>query len=319
MTESDSLITVDDKTIAVLESAIESCSLSKLQTQTPLRRTLTLAKGMQVMRKSLQGPMFDDIKQLANTPLGFLTDRPPGTKDKNGKELTYHDATLRDAVIEGMLRGASVIGNEINVLAGRCYLTRQYFERQLREWPGLSELRITEGVPTTATNGEGAVVGMRATWKLNGHSDELICDKTVDGDTRIAVRVNRHMGVDGILGKARRKLFARIFARITGSQWATEQADTDGEVIDQPTADEQVDGDTTADSTDASSAGDEHPIFTGIEGVLAGLQTLADVHEFQGQATALLKTDEDLAKLAEWCDWRREQIRDTRGQRSNGK
>lgn len=309
------LAKVEERTIAEIEEASQRCSLSKLQLLSPIRRTLELAAGMQTIRKHLSGPLMDNIRALQDTKLGFLTDK------KEGKG--YDDETLRDVVIEAMLRGASIIGNEFNVIAGSCYLTKQYFERMLREWPGLTELRVIEGVPTTSMSAGGALVPMKASWKLNGVADEINCDHVPDGDFRIAVRVNSGMGTDAILGKAKRKLFARIFARITGSQWVAEQAELDAGTIDVEASDRPPVPPEPEPERQPSAA---EVLFRGIEGVLAGLEQLKDVDQYQANAAALLRegrsgdeVEDDLAKLNEWCEWRRDNIRNTRGQRSNGK
>lgn len=216
--------------LKAIESALAECSHDRLRGMSLMERTVTLADSMVVMRANFQGELLARVKGLADTPLGFMTDR--ATADK-----PYPDSTIRDCVIEAMLRGAQPIGNEFNIIAGRCYLTKAFFERQLRNYPGLTSLRITEGVPATSPN--GALVPMRATWKLHGQTDELACiDDPQKGDSRIAVRVNSGMGVDAILGKAKRKLLARVFARITGSEWVESDADAEAEV-DVPVVEEK--------------------------------------------------------------------------------
>ena len=200
-----------------IEAALATCTPDKLRQMGMIQRTRTLAKAMSTMRTHFRGEVLEDVKSLVDTPLGFLTDR------KDGGKPPYTDDVIRDCVIEAMLRGAEPVGNEFNVIAGRCYLTKQFFERALRTTPGFSELRLIEGVPTTAQNVGGALVPYRASWRMNGVPDSLVCDQTKDGDSRIAVRVNSQMGVDAILGKAKRKMLARIYARVTGSEWVDDE------------------------------------------------------------------------------------------------
>lgn len=227
MSTNRNLATVPETPVAEIETALSQCSASNLAGMSTVRRFLTLARGMDTLRKHLTGDMLAHVLALANTELGFLTDRPPGAKDKEGKPISYAEWQIRDACIDAMLRGASIIGNEFNVIAGRCYLTRQFFERALREWPGLTELQICEGVPSNAVNAQGALVPMRATWKLHGTQHSIECEHGPDGDYRIPVRINAGMGMDAILGKARRKLLARVFARVSGSAWAMEAVTDD--------------------------------------------------------------------------------------------
>lgn len=316
---STELITIDEKTIIAIEQACEQCNLARLATLSPIRRTLALARGMQIIRSHLVGPVMKDIMALANTPLGFLTDRKPGQKNKDGKEVApYSEAVIRDAVVEGMLRGASIVGNEMNVLVGRCYLTKSYFERAVREWPGLTHLAITEGVPTRATSSKYVLVPMRASWKLGGIPQELRCEHTSEVDSRIPVVENEGMGADAVLGKAKRKLFAKIFARLAGSDWIAEQADLDAGAVDVESATTpatEVAGE--SEKPDESTAGEI--LFRGIEVILQAMEQLGDVDQYQTNAAALLSDDDDLAKLNEWCEWRRQAIRDARGERSNAK
>lgn len=316
---STALMRVEEKTIIEIEQACDQCNLVKLQTLSPIRRTLALAQGMQAIRRNLVGPLMADIKALQDTPLGFLTDRGPNARDKDGKPVKpYGEEVIRDCVIEGMLRGASIVGNELNVISSRCYLTKQYFERQVREWPGLTDLEITDGVPSLSTGAGGALVPMRATWKLNGAVQELACEHTTAGDYRIPVRVNAGMGADAILGKARRKFLAKLFARLTGSSWIAEQADMDSE----PAKITDQSGDAPEPATTPKKTVERTPaeiIFLGIEEVLNSMEQLLDVDAYQKNAATLLTEEDDLAKLNEWCEWRRQAIRDGRGERANGK
>jgi len=320
---STELIKADEKTIIAIEEACEQCNLARLATLSPIRRTLALANGMQLIRKHLVGPLMKDIMALANTPLGFMTDRPPGATDREGKPLKpYSEDVIRDCVIEGMLRGASIVGNEINVLAFRCYLTKNYFERAVREWPGLTDFALREGVPVLSSSAGGALVAMSATWKLNGVQQQLRCDHGSDGDFRIPVRVNSGMGADAILGKAKRKFCARVYAMLTGSSWIAEQADMDGSTVEG----EAVAGnlpEPAAEASTAAPAAEEETaaeiLFRGIETILLGMEQISDVDQYQANAAGLLKEEDDLAKLNEWCEWRRTAIRESRGPKSNGK
>lgn len=315
---STELITIDEKTVIAIEEACEQCNLAKLATLSPIRRTLALARGMQIIRSHLVGPVMKDIMALANTPLGFLTDRKPGQKNKDGKEVTpYGENVIRDAVVEGMLRGASIIGNEMNVLVGRCYLTKAYFERAVREWPGLTHLAITEGVPTRSSSSKYVLVPMRASWRVGGIPQELRCEHTSEVDSRIPVVENEGMGADAVLGKAKRKLFAKIFARLAGSDWIAEQAELDGDAVDVESTPVATEVAGEPEKPEGVTPAEE--LFRGIEAILAGLEQISDVDQYQASAAALLTDDDDLAKLNEWCEWRRTAIRDGRGERSNAK
>lgn len=212
-------LTTTTEAIEHIDAALATCQPELLREMSMMQRTLTLSRAMTALRLNFRGEVLERMKGLADTPLGFLTDR------KDGGKPPYPDDVIRDCVIEAMLRGAEPVGNEFNIIAGRCYLTKQFFERALHKVPGFTELRLVEGVPTVAQNVGGALVPYRASWRMNGVEDDLVCDLTEHGDSRIAVRVNAQMGVDAILGKAKRKMLARIYARVTGSEWVEEEAD----------------------------------------------------------------------------------------------
>lgn len=185
--------------------------VAESQCESDMTRAVVMARGLNMLRQRIKGDVLKEIQQLAGTSLGFLTDRDHDDKG-------YPEQVIRDCAVEALIRGARLIGNEFNVIAGKCYLTKAYFERQLAEL--VQDLRITEGVPETHQH--GALVPMTASWQLDGRTYQLDCVKTESLDNRIPVRVNKGMGVDAILGKAHRKLYARIYRQVTGSEWVSE-------------------------------------------------------------------------------------------------
>lgn len=211
-----------------LDRVVETYQLAKLSELKPVKRSIELARGMYELRQ-----MFteDFVKRtfmpLRGTPLGFKTDA-----DHEGPEKQYGWMTVRDCVVETLLRGFYPIGNEMNIIAGRAYFTKEAFDRAVPDYPGVTELIVERGVPQPGMNNT-ALVPIRASWKLNGRPDQLVCElvKGSDGterDLRIPVRINSGMGVDAVLGKAHRKLFARIYERLTKCKMAEDGDPTDG-------------------------------------------------------------------------------------------
>jgi hypothetical protein len=141
------------------------------------------------------------IMALAGTSIGFQIAEQGGQRPP--------DNVVIDCSIEAILHGASLVGNEFNVLGNRCYLTRAYFIRKLGTFPGLADLRITPGLPRFNPDQTGAIVKMAAAWTFKG--------KPYTMEREIAVRVNRGQGADAILGKADRKMRAAIYNDLTGS------------------------------------------------------------------------------------------------------
>ena len=198
---------VSGRNVGKLDDIVSQCSLTALAEAPRFERAVILAAGIRGLRSLLTGEMMSDVMALQNTALGFRTDKPGG----------YDEATVREALIEATLRGVYPVGNEFNIIAGRCYVTKEGFTRLLREYPGLSNLRLDLGIPQLRDG--GAIVRCKATWTLDGQPDELECE--------IPIRVNQGMGADAILGKAERKLRARVWNRLTGSVMATPDADPD--------------------------------------------------------------------------------------------
>jgi hypothetical protein len=202
-----------------IEAIVRECNIMAIRKQPPLLQSINMARGLQRLRDALpEGPVKTYFMPLKGTPLGFLT-------DEGDKVPDYSWQVVRDCIIEALLRGFRPIGNEFNIISGRFYGAKNGLERIVREYPGLSNLTYELGVPALGQN--GALVGFDAKWTLDGEVMEL-CGRAAEGlalDTRIPVRVNSGMGPDAILGKATRKMFARIYNRILGMA----AIDADGE------------------------------------------------------------------------------------------
>lgn len=207
-----------------IERVIAENGLIAIAALSPLEQSIKLSKGVTALRKVLsEGVMKEFFMPIQGTRLGFQTD-----KDKDGG---YDLATVREVLIEAFMRGFRPIGNELNVIAGQFYGAKNGYERIVREYPGLTDLRVELSVPEDAPKGN-SLVSAHAVWFLNGVQDELWCavpDPAVGRklDTRIPVRVNAGMGPDAVLGKATRKLYARIYAILTNTSQSEAEADPD--------------------------------------------------------------------------------------------
>jgi hypothetical protein len=179
----------------------------------PILQSVVLATAISELREALTPAIMSDFLKLANTPLGFRTDRGPGSA--SNKEH-YPDAIVKDCLIQAMVRGVRPNGNEFNIIAGQCYVTKDGFRRLLRDFPGFSDFKIDLGVPKAS--GDGAIVHCSATWRIGGIPDSIECDIPVKGT-----------GCDLLLGKAESKLYRRIYSRLTGSDLSDVASGEDGE------------------------------------------------------------------------------------------
>lgn len=164
------------------------------------------ANAVSELKKRLPDEMVQQLKKLENTKLGFRTD----------KEQGYDSSTIRDCMIEAVLRGVKPIGNEFNIIAGNFYLTKEGFTGLMNREQRLTELKLNLGVPKFENN--RAVVGYTTSWKWDGQSDSM--------EGEVPIKLNKGMGDDAVLGKAERKVRARIWAQATGN------AQPEGEVVD---------------------------------------------------------------------------------------
>ena len=215
---------------------------------------------------------------------------------------------IRDCAIEAILRGARLTGNEFNIIAGKCYLTKAFFARQLS---GLVEnLQLTEGVPQRCDG--GALVPMVADWDYQGTHHQLACVNRDAEDNRIPVKTDKYTGVDAILGKAHRKLYARIYRQITGSSWVAEdEADPDPKPALEA-GDDVVDKQGDAIENILRTAGQCLPTCDELGAVDALEEGTVEALDANGAS------DETVERWRGACFRRRQEIKAGRGERSNG-
>jgi hypothetical protein len=218
---------VDNLDLIVKES--NAALIEASQSGNELRKAIIMAKAIPAIKAALM-PLMDDLMELMDTPLGFKTDRPPGTM-KDGKRVEpYTKNQVADVLTIGLLRGFRVTLNEINIISAQFYGTKEGYERLLKDLPGLTDLRIDVGVPTNVGD-KGAVVNCKASWKYRGTEGSLICE----GGYAIPVKMNAGMGTDAAQGKATSKMLRRIYKIITNlDPGGDDDEDTvEGHIVDQ--------------------------------------------------------------------------------------
>lgn len=207
------LAVIDEKTIEALDRFAEEKNLSVLtENKGQFTAALTVAAAIGELRKMLTDEVMKPIMDLQGSALGFKTD-----KDREGG---YKVDVVREAFIEGTLKGFRFVGNQSNIIASRWYATKEGFEDfflRLARKGEFTDFRDAYSIPKTV--GEEAHVTASATWKWKGKDDKI-------ENVVFAIRVNKGQGSDAVLGKAKRKLLARIYARVTGT------VVTDGDVND---------------------------------------------------------------------------------------
>lgn len=215
-----------EKAAETIETAVAKCGIEAIANLPTFLKAARMAEGIRALRNALTDDFLNaTLMPLQGNRLGFLTDRDVNKDGTRGNG--YHVTVVRDVTIEAMLRGFSMVGNEVNIIGGNFYGTKAGWERKVREFKGLTDLVVQPGVP--AIGEKGALVPFMISWKLGGKEHVMRCAQEKDGtDHRIPVRVNAGMGADAVLGKAERKAFFRAYRILHGSAYGA----SDGEVGD---------------------------------------------------------------------------------------
>jgi len=275
--------------------------LADLGDVSDITRAIMMARGMVILRIQFAGAVLDGVCALAGTPLGFLTDR-------DNEKTKYPKEVIRDCAIEAILRGARLTGNEFNIIAGKCYLTKQFFARQLA---GLVDnLRVTEGVPHRGDG--GALVPMVADWDYQGTHHQMVCVNSKGADNRIPVKTDKYTGIDAILGTAHRKLYARIYRQVTGSTWVADEEPDQATTPALEAGDDLLDKQGDAIENILRTAGQCLPTCDELGAVDALEEGTVEALDANGAS------DETVERWRGACFRRRQEIKAGRGERSNG-
>lgn len=201
---------------------------SKQCIESNLFRGIVMAKARLALRQLMTPDIMAALKGLMGTKSGFLVDRPE----------KYDDVQIRDLLIDGMLRGLSPCDNEINLIGGNIYATKEAYERLLRDLRVNYQVQIGNAA-TIQGDANCRYFDAAVAYQWRGESGRLDFRKTESMDARIAVKFNSTDGPDTLRGKAESKLLRRLYKHLTGTALST-IADMETDVIDaEVTHDEQ--------------------------------------------------------------------------------
>ena len=179
------------------------------------QKAFLMASGIKQLRELLTPEYMAPIMALQGSKLGFRTD-----KDLN-KDRTpgpgYSMEVVKNCVIEAVLNGLQVTGNQFNIIAGNMYPTKEGTGYILNNMKGLN-YQIICNLPRTNPEKTSAAVDVVIKWTLNGRSEEEIVP--------IPIKMDAYTSLHAVIGKATRKGRAWLISRITGSEI------TDGEIED---------------------------------------------------------------------------------------
>jgi hypothetical protein len=171
-----------------------------------------LADATQQLKNLLTPEYLKPIMELQGNKLGFKT-------DKDGQS-GYQPDTVKNCIIEAVLTGVQVVGNQFNIIAGNCYITKEGFGHLLKNVPGLT-YEIIPQLPRVNQEQTSAAIKMQINWSFNKGQQET-------REIEFPIRMNKFMGIDAVIGKATRKARAWLYNNISGLEIA------DGDIQDVP-------------------------------------------------------------------------------------
>lgn len=195
------LVHPSDDIIAVLDDAAAMAQKAVLSSASQFSAFMAEANAVCILKAALSDEMMAPVMMLQGNPLAFRT-------DKDGKG-GYPVHVVRDCIIEAVGRGLKPIGNNFNIIAGRCYVTKEGFGTMLAGLPGL-HYTVVPGLPRPERG--VTVVPVTVEWTYNGQEGkrELAFPMRALGEGG--------MGVDALVGKATRKARAWLWQELTGSE-----------------------------------------------------------------------------------------------------
>lgn len=159
-------------------------------------------------------PVIGELMPLMNTQLGFKTDKDPSRpqRQKDGSYSTpkpYTEEQVIPVMAEAIIHGVRVTGNQFNIIAANCYLTKEGFAQKLAD---LADFHNFEEDFLFDKNQDfesirTCIVKYTAKWEYKSKPGELV--------RYIPVRLNAGMGPDAAIGKGERKGRKAVWQRVT--------------------------------------------------------------------------------------------------------
>jgi hypothetical protein len=200
-------------------------------------KPIVMAMAIKDLREALTPEAMSAVKELAGTSLGFMT-------DKQG-DKQYDVATIRECVVEAMIRGVGVVGNQFNIIAGRFYMARNGWEAKLRK-AGCTQIVPTVGKPEDIREGKAndrgfakftATFGAQATCIKGGqrYSVSACLSDGIDGRIE-ASAFGKDMSdcLPGMKGKVEARILKKLYCLACDAIEADDEGQDNVIVIEEP-------------------------------------------------------------------------------------
>lgn len=191
---------LEQKFVALCQDA------GQLQLADDVSYTFKAAAVVQSLRNLLTQSVVEHyFVPLMGTRIGFLTDHDKEGKDGK-KPAPYGWETVRDCIIDGACRGLAPVGNQMNIIAGSMYPTKEGYTALLKRigvkyWITKSEDKAAPGSPT-------AKIECKVYYEYNGNKSDFTYAATP--------KKNQFSSLDQLQGKAERKAKKALYEYITG-------------------------------------------------------------------------------------------------------
>lgn len=173
------------------------------------------ASAIGQLRKALTDEVMTEIVlPLVDTKAGFLTDRRPTAK--NPHPQPYSLQVLRNCVIDAILKGLALHGNQINIISGQVYITKEGYAALLKKL-GVKYI-IDAGAPIV--NGETVTFSVSVNAKYQGEA--------ISYKTSFMSKVTQYASFDLLAGKATARAIKSLYTYVSGID-AGEVADVTSE------------------------------------------------------------------------------------------
>jgi hypothetical protein len=200
-------------------------------------KPIVMAMAIKDLREALTPEAMSAVKELAGTSLGFMT-------DKQG-DKQYDIGTIRECVVEAMIRGVGVVGNQFNIIAGRFYMARNGWEAKLRK-AGCTQIVPTVGQPEDTREGKAndrgfakftATFGAQATCIKGGqrYSVSACLSEAIDGRIEAsAFGKDASDCLPGMKGKVEARILKKLYCLACDAIESDDEVQDNVIIIEEP-------------------------------------------------------------------------------------
>lgn len=181
-----------------IASQLDKCVLEALSSMNndTFCKSYKISEAIKELNFLLTEEAMQPIMLLQNQRTGFKTDLPEG----------YNVDEVRKCVIDAVLLGVQITGNQFNILEGSTYITKEGFGHLLSKTQNLvynisfsvPEIKLTEAIVPTSIS-----------WRTN---DTDVYHREMS----FVTRHSRREGTDAVIGRATRKARAWLYQNLNG-------------------------------------------------------------------------------------------------------